>query len=108
MFCSITQISQADDVVGLNKVIGLVQSSSSTLADGNEEKLLDSLAKLNLDDDSSGGKKHPSWNNEKYKPTEVARITKLCASFTRATTLLTDLDRYNGARFCAVSGLLVV
>jgi hypothetical protein len=108
MFCGITQFPQADDVAGLSKVIALVQSSPSTLVDGDEEKLLDALEKLGLDDDGKGGKQHPSRNKEKYEPTEVAQITKLCASFTRATTLLTDLDRHDGARFCTVSGLLVV
>jgi hypothetical protein len=111
MFYDVAQFAQADDVSGLSKVIALVQSSPPTsLAGCDEEKLLDALASLKLDDDGKSGKpdRYSSQKDkEKYEPTEVAHITKLCASFTRATTLLTDLYRNNGARCCIVSGLLI-
>jgi hypothetical protein len=90
-------------------VIAFVQSSPpASLAGCNEEKLLYTLAKLNLDDDGKSGKPERyalQKDKEKYKPAEVAHVMKLCASFTRATTLLTDLYRHDGARCCTVSGL---
>jgi hypothetical protein len=111
MFYDVAQFLQADDVSGLSKMIALVQSSPPTSPTGcDEEKLLDALAGLKLDDDSKSGKPDRyalQKDKEKYEPTEVAHVTKLCASFTRATTLLTDLYRHDGARCCIVSGLLI-
>jgi hypothetical protein len=111
MIRKIAQIPQADDVSGLSKVIALVQSSPPASFVGcDEEKLLDALGKLNLDDDGKSRKseQYISKDKEKHKPAELAHVTKLCASFTRATTLLADMDRHHGARCCIVSGLLVV
>jgi hypothetical protein len=111
MIRDVAQIPQADDVSGLSKVIALVQSSPpASFAGCDEEKTLDALAKLNLDDDGKSRKpeRYTSKDKEKHKPAEVAHVMKLCASFTRATTLLTDVDRHHGARCCTVSGLHVV
>jgi hypothetical protein len=89
-------------------VIALVQSSASTsFLNGDEDKFLNTLSKLNLDDDGDGGKngkrEHvsggpPRMDKEKYGPTKVAHVTKLCASFARTTTLLTGLGQDDGAQ----------
>ncbi|KAI9438648.1 peptidase family C50-domain-containing protein [Lactarius indigo] len=92
----------ADDVAALNKVVALVQPSpSASLANCDEDKLLNALAKLNLDDDGKTEKRehaggYPQKNTEESKPSSVAQITKLCASFVRATTLLTNMGRCDG------------
>ncbi|KAH9171315.1 peptidase family C50-domain-containing protein [Lactarius sanguifluus] len=89
----------ADDVTALNKVIALVQSPpSASLANCDEEKLLNALAKLNLDDGGKTEKRGHAGgylrkNSEESEPSSVAHITKLCASFARATTLLTNMGR---------------
>ena len=92
-------------MAGLSRVIALVQSSPSTsFADRDEEKLLNALSKLNLDDDGKCEKREhvsssPSrQDKEKYEPTKVAHVTKLCASFSRATTLLVGLGQCDGAQ----------
>ena len=92
-------------MAGLSRVIELVQSSSSTSsADGDEEKLLNALSKLNLDDGGKNEKRgHVSGSpsredKQKYEPTKVAHVTKLCASFSRAMTLLTGLGQCDGTR----------
>jgi hypothetical protein len=68
---------------------------------------LNTLSKLNLDDDGDGGenrkREHVSggpsrMDKEKYEPTKVAHVTKLCASFARTTTLLTGLGQDDGAQ----------
>jgi hypothetical protein len=96
-------------------VIALVQSSSSTSSTGrDEEKLLNALSNLKLDDESKGERRDhvsecPSRkDNEKLDPTEVAHIMKLCASFARTTTLLAGLGQSDGAQRCTVSELFVV
>jgi Ca2+-binding EF-hand superfamily protein len=85
----------------MSKVITLVQSSPSALvADGDEEKLLNALAKLDLDDDGKTEKReHVQKLSEERQPSSVAHITKLCASFVRATTLLTNIGRSDGAPY---------
>ena len=90
-------------MAGLSRVIALVQSTSS--ADSDEEKLLNALSKLNLDDDGKCERRElvsesfiSRKEKEKYEPTQVAHITKLCASFSRATTLLTGLGQCDGAQ----------
>ena len=92
-------------MAGLNRIIELIQlSPSASSADGNEEKLLNALSKLNLDDEGKSEKPgHVSLSpsredKEKYEPTKVARVTKLCASFSRAVTLLTGLGQCDGPR----------
>jgi hypothetical protein len=82
-------------------VITLVQSSpSASVADGDEEKLLNALEKLNLDEDGKTEKREPAQKiTENREPSSVAQITKLCASFVRATTLLTDIGRSDGAPY---------
>ena len=81
--------------------------------DRDEENLLNALSKLNLDNDDKGGKREhvsgcPSRRDEeKYELTKVAHITKLCASFARATTLLTSLGQIDGAQCGTVLESLV-
>lgn len=64
---------------------------------------MNALSNLNLDDDGKGERpghtsRLPSRKDkEKLKRTEIAHITKLCASFTRTTTLLTSLGQSDGA-----------
>jgi hypothetical protein len=94
----------------LNKVITLVQSSpSASIADGDEEKLLNALAKLNLGDEGKAEKEertcgHPQQNTKPCGPPSVAHITKLCASFVRATTLLTNMGGCDGAPYQVAFG----
>jgi hypothetical protein len=72
------------------------------------------LSKLNLDDDGKREKQgqvsgSPSrGDKEKYEPTKVAHVTKLCASFSRAMTLLTGLGRCDGTRAYTIHERLVV
>ena len=88
----------------------MVQSSpSASLADGDEEKLLNVLAKLNLDDGGRTEKRehargYPQKNTEESEPSSVAHVTKLCASFVRATTLLTNMGRCDGAPYYVAFG----
>jgi hypothetical protein len=96
-------------------VIGLVQSSPLTSSADNDEKLLNALSKLNLDDDGKCEKRELVSESsplrkekERYEPTTVAHITKLCASFSRATTLLTDLGQCDGAQDSTVQESFVV
>ena len=79
----------------------LVQSSpSASVADSDEEKLLNALTKLNLgDDDKTEKREHAQKLSEGSEPFSVAHITKLCASFVRATTLLTNMGRCDGAPY---------
>ena len=64
---------------------------------------MNALSKLDLDGDVKGERRDrvsglPSRKEkEKYEPTEVAHITKLCASFARTTTLLAGLGQRDGA-----------
>lgn len=102
-------------MASLSRVIELVQSSSSTSsADGDEEKLLNALSKLNLNDDGKSEKRghvsgSPSQEDkEKYEPTKVAHVTKLSASFSRAMTLLTSLGQCDGMRVYTTHECLVV
>ena len=104
-------------MAGLSRVIALVQSSPSTSsADSDEERLLKALSKLDLDDDDGKYEKRglvsassfSRKEKEKYEPTKVAHITKLCASFSRATTLLTGLGQSDGAQDCTVYESFVV
>ena len=88
-------------------------SSSASLADGDEEKLLNALAKLNLDDEGKAEKQeqahgYPQQNTKESEPSSVANITKLCASFVRATTLLTDMGRCDGAPYYVAFGSIIV
>jgi hypothetical protein len=117
VFQGVTQSPQADDVAALNRVIDLVQSSPSTsFADADEENLLNALSKLNLHDDGRSNKQEQEdlsgsssqKDKGKYEPTKVAHITKLCASFSRATSLLSSLGQRNGALPCVASELIVV
>jgi hypothetical protein len=70
---------------------------------------LNALSDLNLDDAGKGkGRDQVSGfpsrkGKENLEPTEVARITKLCASFARTTTLLAGLGQRDGAQRCTVS-----
>ena len=79
----------------------LVQSSpSASVADSDEEKLLNALTKLNLgDDDKTEKREHAQKPSEGSEPFSVAHMTKLCASFVRATTLLTNMGRCDGAPY---------
>ncbi|KAH9026737.1 peptidase family C50-domain-containing protein [Lactarius pseudohatsudake] len=101
----------ADDVAALNKVIALVPSPpSASLVNCDENKLLNALAKLNLDDDGKTEKRghaggYSRKNSEESEPSSVAHITKLCASFARATTLLTNMGRCDGTEDDALSGI---
>ena len=103
-------------MAGLSRVIALIQSLPSTSsADSDEEKLLNALSKLKLDDDGKCEKREFVSDSsplrkekEKYEPTKVAHITKLCASFSRATTLLTGLGQCDGAQDGTVHGSFVV
>ncbi len=95
-------------------MIALIRSSSSTsFAGRDEEKLLNALSNLKLDDENKGERQdHDSGcpsrkDNEKLEPTEVAHIIKLCASFARTTTLLAGLGQSDGAQR-TVSELFVV
>jgi hypothetical protein len=86
----------------LSKVITLVQSSpSASVADSDEEKLLNALTKLNLGDDGKSEKREHAQKTitEESEAPSVAHITKLCASFVRATTLLTNIGRSDGAPY---------
>ncbi len=47
-------------------------------------------------------------DKEKLEPTDIAHITKLCASFVRTTTLLAGLGQSDGAQRCTVSELSIV
>ena len=91
-------------------MIALVQSSpSASLADGDEEKVLNALAKLNLGDEGKAKQEervcgYPQQNTKQSESSSVAHVTKLCASFVRATTLLTDMGRYDGAPYQVAFG----
>jgi hypothetical protein len=82
-------------------MITLVQSSpSASVVDSDEEKLLNALEKLNLGEDGKSEKRGPAQKIiENSEPSSVAHITKLCASFVRATTLLTNIGRSDGAPY---------
>lgn len=76
---------------------------------------MNALSKLKLDDDGKCEKREFVSDSsplrkekEKYEPTKVAHITKLCASFSRATTLLTGLGQCDGAQDGTVHGSFVV
>lgn len=95
--------------------MALVQSSPSTsIAGRDEEKLLNALSNLNLDDDGKGERPgHISGlrsqkDKGKLERSEIAHITKLCASFARTTTLLASLGQSNGAQRCRVSELSII
>ena len=81
-------------------------SPSASLADGDEEKLLNALAKLNLDDGGKAEMREPARvkNAGESEGSSVAHITKLCASFVRATTLLTNMGRCDGAPYYVAFG----
>jgi len=78
--------------------------------------LLNALSRLNLNDDGRGDKREQEQvsgsssrkDKEKYEPTKVAHITKLCASFARATSLLSGLGQRDGALRCVVSESIIV
>jgi hypothetical protein len=66
---------------------------------------LNTLSNLNLNDDGKGERRdHVSVvpPRKDKAPTEVAHITKLCASFARTTTLLAGLGQHDGAQRCSL------
>lgn len=85
-----------------------------SIAGCDEEKLLNALSNLNLDNDGTGERPDhisglPSRKDkEKLERTEIAHITKLCASFARTTTLLASLGQNDGAQRYRVSELSIV
>ena len=72
--------------------------------------MLNALAKLNIDDDGKNEKREHARgkNTEESKPSSVAHVTKLCASFARTTTLLTNMGGCDGAPNHVALGLIIV
>lgn len=79
-----------------------------SIAGCDQEKLLDALSNLNLDDDGKGEILPSRKDKEKLERTEIAHIMKLCASFARTTTVLASLGQSDGAQRCRVSKLSAV
>ncbi len=80
-----------------------MQSSPSvSLANSDEERLLNALAKLNLD--GEGKSERQELAQEDPQPSSVAHVTKLCASFVRATTILANIGRCDGAPYYVAFG----